>query len=119
MLFDPPHGSFATGRAAGRNIELLEEGFFSPDERGLYHDVTEYLRRRDPFLVCADFADYVACQERAAAAYADSDRWSTMSVLNIAKSGSFSSDRTIREYARDIWGVEPVTIEPDPTDAAE
>jgi starch phosphorylase len=98
-------------------IELLEEGFFSPDDRTLYHDVTEYLRHRDPFLICADFADYVACQERAAAAYADRDHWLTMSVLNIAKSGSFSSDRTIREYARDIWRVKPVTIEPDPPDA--
>jgi starch phosphorylase len=94
-------------------IELLEEGFFSPDERGLYHDVTEYLRRRDPFLICADFADYVACQERAAAAYADQAHWLPMAALNIARSGTFSSDRTIREYAREIWGVEPVAIEPD------
>lgn len=98
-------------------IELLEEGFFSPDDRTLYHDVTEYLRHDDPFLICADFADYVACQERAAAAYADSARWLPMSVINIASSGTFSSDRTIREYARDIWHVEPVPVEPDPVDA--
>ncbi len=91
-------------------IELIEEGFFSPDEPGLYRDVTEYLRHSDPFLICADFADYMSCQERAATTYADQSKWLPMAVKNIASSGTFSSDRTIREYATEIWDVEPVRV---------
>jgi starch phosphorylase len=93
---------------------MIEEGFFSHDDRGRHHDVVGYLRHADPYLICADFADYLVCQERAARAYADGPRWQRMVVKNIAHSGKFSSDRSIQEYARDIWKVEAVHVELDP-----
>ena len=95
-------------------LELLENGFFSPDEPDLYRDVADYVRRRDPYLIAADFSDYLACQARVEEDYADRATWMHKVVLNIAHSGTFSSDRTIREYAGEIWGVEPVHIELDP-----
>ncbi|MBK7580400.1 MAG: glycogen/starch/alpha-glucan phosphorylase [Myxococcales bacterium] len=95
-------------------LELLENGFFSPDEPDLYRDVADYVRRRDPYLIAADFSDYLACQARVEEDYADRATWMHKVVLNIAHSGTFSSDRTIREYAGEIWGVGPVHIELDP-----
>jgi starch phosphorylase len=56
-------------------------------------------------MLLADFRAYVDCQERVSQAYADQERWTKMSILNVARIGYFSSDRTIREYCRDIWGV--------------
>ena len=92
-------------------IELIESGFFSPEHPELYRDVVSYLRYVDPYLICADFDDYVACHERAAQAYAEPRRWAAMALANIAHSGKFSSDRTIRQYATEIWGAEPVKVE--------
>jgi starch phosphorylase len=60
--------------------------------------------------VFADFAAYRDCQRTVAADYRDRERWTRMSILNSARTGKFSSDRTIREYCRDIWRVEPVRI---------
>ena len=61
----------------------------------------------DPYLVLADFRAYVDAQDRAAAAFRDRRRWARMAILNTARMGKFSSDRTISEYARDIWKVGP------------
>uniref|UniRef100_A0A2N9J2U3 Alpha-1,4 glucan phosphorylase n=1 Tax=Fagus sylvatica TaxID=28930 RepID=A0A2N9J2U3_FAGSY len=66
--------------------------------------------RADYFLVGKDFPSYIECQEKVDEAYRDQKRWTTMSILNTAGSYKFSSDRTIHEYARDIWGIEPVTL---------
>jgi starch phosphorylase len=95
-------------------IGMIEDGFFSPGDRHLHRDVVGYLRHADPYLICADFADYIACQERAAAIYRDNARWHRMVVKNIAHAGKFSSDRSIRDYAADIWHARPVhvTLEP-------
>ena len=89
-------------------IELVESGLFSPDTPDLHRDVVGYLRYDDPYLICADFEDYLACQERAASAYRDVDRWTKMAAVNIARSGKFSSDRTIAQYASEVWGVSAV-----------
>jgi starch phosphorylase len=61
-------------------------------------------------LVLADYADYLACQERVSAAWNDQGRWTQMSILNTARAGKFSSDRAIREYCETIWGVRSVRI---------
>ena len=58
----------------------------------------------------ADFRAYVDCQQRVSAAYRDREHWTRMSILNCARCGKFSSDRTIREYCRDIWHVQPVPV---------
>jgi starch phosphorylase len=70
----------------------------------------ENLLESDPFLVLADFAAYVACQEEVNAAWADAERWTRMSIANTAHAGRFSSDRAVREYASRIWGMKPVPV---------
>ena len=92
-------------------LDLIRNGFFSHGDTELFRDLTNNLIYIDPFLVFADFDAYYQCQEDVDGAYRDKSRWNKMSVLNTARSGKFSSDRTIGEYCRDIWRVEPVSIQ--------
>jgi glycogen phosphorylase len=91
-------------------LDLVRNGFFSRGDTELFRPLVEGLLTMDPYLVLADYPRYATCQERVSRAYRDPDRWSRMSILNAARTGKFSSDRTIREYCRDIWKVEPVPI---------
>jgi len=91
-------------------LDLIRNGFFSRGDTELFRPLVEGLLTMDPYLVLADYPLYAACQERVNQAYRDPDQWSRMSILNAARSGKFSSDRTIREYCRDIWRIEPVPI---------
>ena len=85
-------------------LELIEGGHFSMFEPGLFDPLIAAVRDpNDPWRTAADFRSFVDAQERVATAYADTDRWAQMSILNTAASGDFSSDRTIAEYERDIW----------------
>ena len=68
------------------------------------------MRHDDPYLTCADFDAYSACHERVAEAWRDPSGWARKVVLNLASSGRFSSDRTIRQYASEIWNVKPLPI---------
>ncbi|HTP95756.1 MAG TPA: glycogen/starch/alpha-glucan phosphorylase [Burkholderiales bacterium] len=97
--------------AALRNVfELLRAGFFSRGDTELFRPLIDSLLLYDPYLVLADFDSYVACQQRVGAAYLEQEHWARMSILNCARSGRFSSDRTIREYCDEIWNVEPVPV---------
>jgi starch phosphorylase len=91
-----------------RAIELVASGEFSPGDRGLYAPLVEDLLQRDPFLVLADFRAYAECQRRVEALWHTPSAWLRSSILNTARAGRFSSDRSIREYARTIWRVQPV-----------
>jgi starch phosphorylase len=95
-----------------RTLAQIRDGCFSPKERGLFRDIVETLlgSGRDQYLVLADYAAYVACQERVSAAYRCPDAWTRKSILNVAHMGKFSTDRTIQEYADDIWDLQPVPI---------
>ena len=64
-------------------------------------------------MLLADLRGYIEAQSRVEEAYRDQERWAEMAVINVARTGRFSSDRTIAEYARDIWGVKPVEVVPD------
>lgn len=88
-------------------LQMIAEGRFSPGDPGRYHGLVHRIWHHDYFLVAADFADYQSAQAEVDAAYADPDRWWRMAALNTARSGFFSSDRTIRGYMADIWGVTP------------
>ncbi|MDD3528701.1 MAG: glycogen/starch/alpha-glucan phosphorylase, partial [Gallionellaceae bacterium] len=66
---------------------------------------------RDPYLACADFASYAACQDAAGRQFMDPDGWDRMAILNVARIGRFSSDRAVREYSEEIWRVAPVPIQ--------
>ena len=71
----------------------------------------DHLLYHDTYLLLADYASYVACQDKVSQAYRDQENWSRMSILNVARIGYFSSDRSIREYCEKIWMAEPVHIE--------
>jgi starch phosphorylase len=86
-------------------LDALAEGRYSRGERELYRPLIDSLLTSDEYLVLADFAAYAACQERVAAAFANQRLWDRMSVLNAARVGRFSSDRSIREYAAHIWDI--------------
>ena len=86
-------------------INLIETNFFSPVEFGLFKPIVDNLRYTDYFLVCADFDAYCAAQDTVSRAYAERTDWTKRSIINVARSGKFSSDRAVREYARDVWGV--------------
>ncbi len=88
-------------------LQMIAEGVFSPDQKDRYHGLVHRVWHHDYFLVASDFADYLRAQAAVDAAYADPGRWWPMAALNTARSGFFSSDRTIRGYMSDIWGIEP------------
>ena len=92
-------------------IELLASGFLTPEDPTCFHPIVDDLWKRDPWMVCADFAAYAAAQAEVGRIYQDGDEWTRRVVANLAGAGRFSSDRTIAEYARDIWDVRPVSVE--------
>ncbi len=92
-------------------IDLIASGFFSAEDQSLFRPLTDSLLDQDRYLSLADFDAYVSCQQRVSEAYVDQASWHAMATRNIAHVGPFSSDRTIREYARDIWGAQPVQVE--------
>jgi starch phosphorylase len=91
-------------------IELIASDAFSPRERGVFRPLIRQLCEQDPFLVLPDFRAYVDCQQKVGAAWHDVEGWTRASILNAARMGGFSSDRSIREYAQRIWKVEPVKV---------
>jgi starch phosphorylase len=108
-----PNGIIDSDPNLSRVMKLLESCHFNQFEPGLFNDLIGAIRNpHDPWLVAADFASYVQAQELAAADYRDSERWTTMSILNTAASGRFSTDRTMEEYNRDIWGLDKVSALP-------
>ncbi|BFM40450.1 glycogen/starch/alpha-glucan phosphorylase [Synechocystis sp. LKSZ1] len=92
-------------------IDLINSGFFAHGDTGLFRPLTDSLLSQDPYLVLADFQAYVDCQAQVSQAYQDPEQWSRMSILNVARMGKFSSDRSIRDYCREIWNIQPVQIE--------
>ena len=92
-------------------LDLIGSGHFSRGDREMFKPLVDNLLTSDPFLVLADFADYVACQARVDAAWRDEAHWTRMSIANTAHSGKFSSDRAIREYVSEIWRLRPVRVE--------
>ncbi len=92
-------------------IDIIGSGMFSHGDRSTFQPLIDNLLRQDPYLLLADYAAYIACQEQVSTAYRDSARWTRMSILNVARMGKFSSDRTIAEYCRDIWKVTPTPVE--------
>ncbi|MEJ2360437.1 MAG: glycogen/starch/alpha-glucan phosphorylase [Gammaproteobacteria bacterium] len=108
------------------NNELLQEvfdslrsGVFSAGDGGLFYPLIDNLLGHDPYMVLADFQAYMDCQDQVNTAYQNQTNWTYMSILNAARCGKFSSDRSIREYSRDIWKVKPVSIKLLSTEAVK
>ena len=92
-------------------LDQIADGLFSPGDPGLFQALLDrLLHEGDPFMVLADYASYLHCQEQVNQAYRDERLWTRMSILNTANTGKFSSDRTIREYAEGIWKARPVRV---------
>jgi glycogen phosphorylase len=89
-------------------LDQIQGGFYSPEDPNLFHDIVDVLLNRgDHYMLLADYESYVKAQEKVDRLYMNPVEWSKKCLLNIAASGKFSSDRTISDYARDIWNVEP------------
>jgi len=92
-------------------IDMIADGTFSWGDKLMFRPLVDSLLNYDPYLLLADFESYVECQEKVSDLFSRPDDWARMSILNVARMGKFSSDRSIEEYCRDIWRVEPVKVE--------
>jgi starch phosphorylase len=94
-----------------RALQLIEQNFFSMVEPGIFKPVMHaLLDGGDHYMSLADLRDYIRTQERVDTAYQDRDSWDRKAIINVARAGKFSSDRTIREYASEIWHLDPCTV---------
>ncbi|HSN15984.1 MAG TPA: glycogen/starch/alpha-glucan family phosphorylase, partial [Anaeromyxobacteraceae bacterium] len=106
-----PRERYESDRALKAVLDAVGSGVFSPEDPHLFRPIVDSLLQQDRYLVLADYASYGAAQQEVALAYQDPERWTRMAILNVARSGRFSSDRTIREYADEIWKVKPIRVE--------
>jgi len=100
-----PYSCYQSNAELTGTIDMIANGFFSPWCADRFHGLAKNLLESDKYMVLADYAGYVSCQERVSALYLDRDDWTRKSIINVAGMGKFSSDRTIRGYAEDIWGI--------------
>ncbi|MBX9691085.1 MAG: glycogen/starch/alpha-glucan phosphorylase [Cyanobacteria bacterium] len=94
-------------------LDLIASGILSPSEPSLFHPLVNSLLNQDTYMILADYAHYIECQEKVSEAYRDQKEWTKMSILNVARMGFFSSDRSIQNYCDEIWNVKPVPVELD------
>ncbi|MET7396151.1 glycogen/starch/alpha-glucan phosphorylase [Dactylosporangium sp. NPDC005572] len=94
-------------------VDAIASGVFAKGDRALFAPVVDAMLGRDEYLALADYRAYVECQDEVSRVWQDRDRWTRMSVLNAARTGFFSSDRTVREYCDRIWRVDPVRVSAD------
>lgn len=102
-----PRECYSNDPILSRAIDLIREGFFSPEEPDIFHSLVDQLLNEDRYLVLADFGAYYSRNRDVDALYKDQDAWTRKAILNVARMGKFSSDRTIMEYNRDIWHADP------------
>ncbi len=105
-----PRGYYEENKELKQAIDQIANGYFSPDMPQLFHPIVNSLLEFDKYFVLADYASYVDCQENIGRIYRDKDKWTRMAVMNVARSGKFSSDRAIKEYAENIWGIKSVSL---------
>ncbi|MES1025543.1 glycogen/starch/alpha-glucan phosphorylase [Gloeocapsa sp. BRSZ] len=92
-------------------IDRIASGHFSHGDTQLFKPLLDSLLHRDEYLLFADYQAYIDCQDNVSQVYRDRDRWTRMSILNVARMGKFSSDRSIHDYCQDIWNIQSVPIE--------
>ena len=125
FLFGLTAAEVAAKKAAGYNpwddynsnaelklvIDRLSSGFFSHGDTNLFKPLLDSLLYRDEYLLLTDYQSYIECQDRVSQAYQDVDQWTRMSILNVARMGYFSSDRSIRDYLQNIWKASAMKVE--------
>ena len=104
-----PRDIYETNPALREAIDLIAGGLFSNGESGLFQPLVDSLLDHDEYMLLADYQSYIDCQQRVSDAYRDQASWARMSILNSARVGRFSSDRSIREYCNSVWDVSPIT----------
>ncbi len=93
-------------------LDMIRDGYFSPHHRDLFHPIVDsLLKDGDNYMLLADYASYIECQQQVSQTYLDVEKWTKMAIYNVAGTGKFSSDRTIKQYADEIWSAEPVTVD--------
>ena len=103
-----PNEVYQTNIELKETIDLIRSGIFAAGNYSLFDPVINALLSHDPYMVLKDFQSYADCQQQVAAAYTNKDHWTKMSILNVARMGKFSSDRSIKEYCDNIWHVQPL-----------
>lgn len=91
-------------------MNQLSHGYFSPENPGLFQPIVDSIMSGDRYCILADYDSYIECQEKVSRVYRDQEKWTRMSILNVARSGNFSSDRAISEYANNIWHLSAVPV---------
>ncbi|MCI5189516.1 MAG: glycogen/starch/alpha-glucan phosphorylase [Candidatus Electrothrix sp. AS4_5] len=92
-------------------IELINSGIFTSGDRELFRPIVDSLLYKDSYMLFADYQAYIDCQDRVSRLYADKQRWTKMSILNTARMGKFSSDRSAKEYCQKVWDVQPCPVQ--------
>ncbi len=103
-----PRSYYESNQYLREAIDQIRSGYFSRGDGELFKPLVDSLLNYDPFMLLADYQSYIDCQDRVSSAYSEQDSWMRMSVLNVARMGKFSSDRSIREYCENIWNIKPV-----------
>jgi starch phosphorylase len=106
-----PKAYYNENRNLREVLDRIAAGEYSNGDRDLFRPIVDSLLKRDEYLLLADYASYIDCHDRAAGAYREEQSWTRMSILNTARCGFFSSDRTMRQYCDKIWQVKPVKVE--------
>jgi starch phosphorylase len=91
-------------------LDFIASGALAGGDAGLFQPLVDNLLGGDPFLVLADYAAYVQCQEQVSALWRDPQAWTRTAILNVARMGKFSSDRSIRDYCEQVWNVKPISV---------
>lgn len=98
-----PYEAYKTNADLKEAIDQIAAGIFSQGDRMLFRPLVDHLLQHDEYLLLADYQSYIDCQDRVSTVYRDTKKWTAMSILNVARMGKFSSDRSIREYCEKIW----------------
>jgi starch phosphorylase len=105
-----PKTFYNSNQMLKRVIDMIAQDFFSKKEPGIFKSIIESLLGTDYYCLLADYQSYVDAQDKVSKLYLNSDEWTKKTILNVARVGKFSSDRSIREYAEKIWKVEPIKV---------
>lgn len=105
-----PYSYYESNVELKRVIDRISSGFFSHGDTELFKPIVDSLLYHDAYFLLADYQSYIDCQMQVSEAFKDTDTWTRKSILNTARTGYFSSDRTIQEYCDDIWKIKPITV---------
>jgi len=100
-----PHEIYMRDSELKQVIDLIQSGIISKGDTNLFRPLIDSLLGDDPYIVLQDFQSYIASQQKVSEAYRNKNNWIKMSILNVARMGKFSSDRSIRDYCENIWHI--------------